>query len=98
MLLPVTAEKERQRLGGRFVRIDASGIRSISRTLTSTEIAGQKSQLFCLYEKLARLRGWACIFRIGHCIGFKGTINPRGRRAYPKHVTRGRRAQPIRDV
>jgi len=61
MLFPVTAEEEWQRLGGRFVRIDASGIRSISRTLTSTEIAGQKSQLFCLYEKLARLRRWACI-------------------------------------
>ncbi len=57
MLFPVTAEKERQRLGGRFVRIDASGIRSISRTLTSTEIAGQKSQLFACTRNLLASEG-----------------------------------------
>jgi len=72
MLLPVTAEKERQRLGGRFVRIDASGIRSISRTLTSTEIAGQEFQLFSLYERLARLRGWACISGSATALGLRG--------------------------
>jgi len=55
MLFPVAA-KEEWRKGGRFVRIDASGIRSISRTLISTEIGGKRSQLFfAMYEKLGCL-------------------------------------------